>query len=124
MDLTTHEKELSFSDGKLKLYILDTSPYIDRELYKTIYECDAILYIFDLTKSSSLYSVRDWFIISRKHYKKSLPFLVGTKYDDFVELPESEQIEITNNSRKYAKIMKAPLIFTSSKCCINIKKLF
>ena len=70
--------------------------------------------------------------------KAALPFLVGTKYDVFYALdhadqvrsrcsssssssgsgsrllmPSAPQVEITTQARKFAKAMKAPLIFCS-----------
>lgn len=35
-----------------------------------------------------------------------------------------EQADVCKNARKFAKAMKAPLIFTSSSHSINIKKIF
>jgi Gtp-binding protein of the ras superfamily involved in termination of M-phase len=50
--------------------------------------------------------------------------LVGTKYDIFTTLPPEEQEEIDKLARKYAKAMKAPLIFTSASHSINVQKMF
>lgn len=84
----------------------------------------ALFFMFDLTRNTTLHSVKEWFLQSRKYNKKGISFLIGTKYDKFIELPESEQQEITEQARKYAGIMKAPLVFCSSAAAINIKKLF
>lgn len=51
-------------------------------------------------------------------------FLVGTKYDIYTTLPPEEQEEIDRLARKYAKAMKAPLIFTSASHSINVQKIF
>ncbi len=51
-------------------------------------------------------------------------FLVGTKYDIFTTMPPEEQEEIDKLARKYAKAMKAPLIFTSASHSINVQKMF
>ena len=56
--------------------------------------------------------------------KNSFAFLVGTKYDLFVELSQKEQASITKQARKFAKAMKAPLIFSSASHSININKIF
>lgn len=53
-----------------------------------------------------------------------MPFLVGTKFDGFVTLPKEEQITIVEQSRKFARAMKAPLIFSSASHSINVQKLF
>ena len=90
----------------------------------------AILFMFDLSRKATLHSVKEWYMQSRKFNKKgkiekkkkklkkkneAIPFLVGTKFDKFLELSESEQQEITTQARKFASIMKAPIIFCSGK---------
>ncbi|KAF0972413.1 hypothetical protein FDP41_009316 [Naegleria fowleri] len=84
----------------------------------------ALFFMFDLTRKTTLRSVKDWFLHSRKYNKRALPFLIGTKYDKFIELPKEEQEEITKQARKYAEKMKCPLIYSSAAAGINIKKLF
>ncbi len=84
----------------------------------------ALLFMFDLSRKATLRSVKDWYIHSKKYNKKALPFLIGTKYDKFIELPDEEQEEITDMARKFANKMKAPLIYCSAKESINVKKLF
>eukprot|EP01034_Spumella_vulgaris_P029004 gene29004-35976_t len=49
---------------------------------------------------------------------------VGTKYDIYTTLPPEEIEEIDKLARKYAKAMKAPLIFSSASHSINVQKLF
>jgi len=51
-----------------------------------------------------------------------MPFLIGTKFDLFVELEANEKENITRQARKFAKKMRAPLIYCSSKKSINVKK--
>lgn len=51
-------------------------------------------------------------------------FLVGTKYDLFTTLPPEEMEDIDKQARKYAKAMKAPLIFSSASHSINVQKMF
>jgi len=87
-------------------------------------EAKAILFIFDLTQQPSLYSVKRWYKEAKKENKSFMPFLIGTKFDLFVELEPNEKECITRQARKFAKKMKAPLIFCSSKTSINIKKIF
>lgn len=49
---------------------------------------------------------------------------MGTKFDGFVALPKEEQITIMEQSRKFARAMKAPLIYSSASHSINVQKLF
>ena len=41
----------------------------------------------------------------------SLTFLIGSKYDLFDQLDTSYKQDITKHARKFAKAMKAPLIY-------------
>jgi GTP-binding protein of the ras superfamily involved in termination of M-phase len=50
--------------------------------------------------------------------------LVGTKFDLYCGLPPEEMEEIDKLARKYAKAMKAPLIFSSASHSINVQKMF
>lgn len=50
--------------------------------------------------------------------------MVGTKYDLYTTLPPEEIEEIDKLARKYAKAMKAPLIFSSASHSINVQKMF
>jgi GTP-binding protein of the ras superfamily involved in termination of M-phase len=50
--------------------------------------------------------------------------LIGTKYDMYATLPPEEMEEIDKLARKYAKAMKAPLIFSSASHSINVQKMF
>jgi len=71
----------------------------------------AILFMFDLSRKSTLNSVKEWYRQARGFNKTAIPFLIGTKYDYFANFPAEEQDEITKQARKFAKAMKAPLIF-------------
>lgn len=84
----------------------------------------ALFFMFDLSRKATLHSIKEWYLQSRKHNKNAQPFLIGTKFDKFLELPEEEQNEITETARKYSEKMKAPLIYSSAQAGINIKKLF
>ncbi len=55
----------------------------------------AILFMFDLTRKSTLNSVKEWYRQARGFNKTAVPFLVGTKYDQFVGLGKEEQEEIS-----------------------------
>jgi len=85
----------------------------------------AILFMFDLSRKSTLLNVKEWFYQAKEHTTKStIALLVGTKYDKFTSLSKDEQEDITNQARKFSKAMKAPLIFTSAHASINVQKIF
>lgn len=56
----------------------------------------AILFMFDLTRKSTLNSIKEWYRQGRGFNKTAIPILVGTKYDHFVNFPPQDQEEITN----------------------------
>lgn len=84
----------------------------------------AILFMFDLSRKMTLTSVKEWYRQVRALNKTAVAILVGTKYDNFAKFPKEEQHEITHQARKYAKAMKAPLIFCSTSQGINIQRIF
>mmetsp|Transcript_4125 Transcript_4125/g.12557 ORF Transcript_4125/g.12557 Transcript_4125/m.12557 type:complete len:265 (-) Transcript_4125:136-930(-) len=84
----------------------------------------AILFMFDLTRKSTLSSVKEWYRQARGFNKSAVPFLVGTKYDQFADFRKEEQEEITKLARLYASVMRAPLIFCSASASINVQKIF
>jgi len=84
----------------------------------------AILFMFDLSRKSTLNSIKEWYRQARGFNKTAIPFLIGTKYDFFANFPQSEQEEITKQARKFAKAMRAPLIFCSTSHSINVQKIF
>ncbi|KAG8467530.1 hypothetical protein KFE25_000846 [Diacronema lutheri] len=83
-----------------------------------------VLFVFDLSRRSTLDSVRTWYTQARSHNKNAIPILVGTKYDLFVSLPAEEQSEITSRARQYARAMRAPLIFCSPCYSVNVINTF
>jgi GTP-binding protein of the ras superfamily involved in termination of M-phase len=84
----------------------------------------AILFMFDLTRKSTLNSIKEWYRQARGFNRVAIPFLIGTKYDHFATFPREEQEEITKQARRFAKAMKAPLIFCSTSHSINVQKIF
>eukprot|EP00761_Pharyngomonas_kirbyi_P013910 gb/GECH01013939.1/.p1 GENE.gb/GECH01013939.1/~~gb/GECH01013939.1/.p1 ORF type:complete len:193 (+),score=33.56 gb/GECH01013939.1/:1-579(+) len=88
-------------------------------------EAVVLFFMFDLTRKATLSSMKDWYMQARSFNKSAVPFLIGTKYDLFVqELSAEEQENITQQARRYAKSMKAPLVFCSAKASVNIHKIF
>ncbi|MCJ1474846.1 septum-promoting GTP-binding protein 1 [Lambiella insularis] len=84
----------------------------------------AILFMFDLTRKSTLNSIKEWYRQGRGFNKTAIPFLVGTKYDTFVNFPREDQEEISTQARRFAKAMRASLIFSSTSHSINVQKIF
>jgi GTP-binding protein of the ras superfamily involved in termination of M-phase len=84
----------------------------------------ALLFMFDLSRKSTLTSVKNWYKQARLLNKTATPFLIGTKYDYFSTLKMEEKREMTNQARRFAKAMKAPLLFCSASHAINIHKIF
>ncbi|KAL8824029.1 MAG: hypothetical protein Q9191_005352 [Dirinaria sp. TL-2023a] len=84
----------------------------------------AILFMFDLTRKSTLNSIKEWYRQGRGFNKTAIPFLVGTKYDHFINFPKEDQEEISNQARRFAKAMRASLIFSSTSHSINVQKIF
>eukprot|EP01032_Pedospumella_encystans_P015114 gene15114-17314_t len=84
----------------------------------------AIFFMFDLSRKSTLLSVKEWYRQARGLNRTAQAFLVGTKFDIFTTLPPEEIDEIDKLARKYAKAMKAPLVFSSASHSINVQKMF
>jgi GTP-binding protein of the ras superfamily involved in termination of M-phase len=64
----------------------------------------AILFMFDLTRKSTLNSIKEWYRQGRGFNKTAIPFLVGTKYDHFVNFPREEQEEISNQVHRLSDL--------------------
>jgi GTP-binding protein of the ras superfamily involved in termination of M-phase len=84
----------------------------------------ATFFMFDLSRKSTLNSIKEWYRQVRGLNRTAHAFLVGTKYDIFSTLPPEQQAEIDKQARKFARAMHAPLIFTSASHSINVQKMF
>jgi len=84
----------------------------------------ALLFMFDLSRKSTLTSIKSWYKNARVLNKTAVPFLIGTKYDYFANMSHEEKVDITNTAIKFAKAMKAPLLFCSASHSINVQKIF
>ncbi|TNY23823.1 small GTPase [Rhodotorula diobovata] len=84
----------------------------------------AILFMFDLSRKSTLNSIKEWYRQARGFNKTAIPFLVGTKYDHYATFSQDEQEEIARQAKRFSKAMKAPLIFCSTSHSINVQKIF
>jgi GTP-binding protein of the ras superfamily involved in termination of M-phase len=58
----------------------------------------AILFMFDLTRKSTLNSIKEWYRQGRGFNKTAIPFLIGTKYDHFINFPREDQEEISTQA--------------------------
>ena len=102
----------------------------------------ALLFMFDLTRKSTLNSIKEWYRQGRGFNKTAIPLLIGTKYDHFINFPREEQEEISSQvypafaynfprryvtnasqARRFATAMKAPLVFSSTSHSINVQKV-
>lgn len=84
----------------------------------------AILFMFDLTSRCTLNSVIGWYQEARKWNQTAIPVLIGTKFDDFIQLPIDLQWTIASQARSYAKALNATLFFSSATYNINVNKVF
>ncbi|KAG2306526.1 hypothetical protein Bca4012_084475 [Brassica carinata] len=84
----------------------------------------AILFMFDLTSRCTLNSVISWYQQARKSNQTAIPVMVGTKFDEFIQLPIDLQWTIASQARTYAKALNATLFFSSASYNINVNKIF
>ncbi|KAK4758951.1 hypothetical protein SAY87_020252 [Trapa incisa] len=84
----------------------------------------AILFMFDLTSRCTLNSVVSWYQEARKWNQMAIPIIVGTKFDEFIQLPIDLQWTIASQARAYAKAFNATLFFSSATYNINVNKIF
>lgn len=75
----------------------------------------AILFMFDLTRKSTLNSIKEWYRQGRGFNKTAIPILVGTKYDHFVNFPLQDQEEISNQVRCNLRIPHSYPIINENK---------
>jgi len=120
------EKVITIKNVEINFSIWDLGGHRDfvNMLPLVCNESVAIFFMFDLSRKSTLNSVKEWYRQARTFNKTAIPFLIGCKYDYFECLPTEDQEDIINQARKYAHAMKAPLIFTSTARSINVQKIF
>lgn len=76
----------------------------------------AILFMFDLTRKSTLNSIKEWYRQGRGFNKTAIPILVGTKYDHFVNFPREDQEEISNQVFFFFFLVFRLFFFLSFHC--------
>ncbi|CAL5394280.1 unnamed protein product [Camellia sinensis] len=54
----------------------------------------------------------------------AIPVLIGTKFNDFVQLPIDVQWGIASQARAYVRALNATLFFSSATYNINVNKIF
>ncbi|XP_022776633.1 septum-promoting GTP-binding protein 1-like [Durio zibethinus] len=84
----------------------------------------AILFMFDLTSRCTLNNIISWYQEAIKWNQTAIPILIGTKFDDFIQLPIDLQWTIASQARAYAKALNATLFFSSATYNINVNKIF
>jgi len=67
----------------------------------------ALLFMFDLSRKSTLNSVKEWYRQARGFNKTAIPFLIGTKFDTFATFPRDEQEEITKQVHNFSHSARA-----------------
>eukprot|EP01084_Bolivina_argentea_P255225 429206_1 len=120
-------KIIQFKNHKLilSIYDLPAIPFIDDASINTIsVGAGVLLFVFDLMQQQSLFSIKKWFKDAKANNKDFVSILVGTKYDLFTELDDYNKQRMTEQARKIAKSMRAPLIYCSAAESINVKKIF
>ncbi|BBH00003.1 Ras-related small GTP-binding family protein [Prunus dulcis] len=75
-------------------------------------------------KSRIIFRVITWYHQARKWNQAAIPILIGTKFDDFIQLPIDLQWTIASQARAYAKALNATLFFSSATYNINVNKIF
>ncbi|TYI46356.1 hypothetical protein E1A91_D13G101800v1 [Gossypium mustelinum] len=75
--------------------------------------------MFDLTSS-----VISWYQEARKWNQTAILIMIGTKFDDFIQLPIDLQWTIASQARAYAKALNATVFFSSATYNINVNKIF
>mmetsp|Transcript_57587 Transcript_57587/g.137072 ORF Transcript_57587/g.137072 Transcript_57587/m.137072 type:complete len:212 (-) Transcript_57587:38-673(-) len=120
------EKTVSIRNANITFSIWDLGgqPEFVNMLPLVCNDAAAILFTFDLSRIATLNNVKEWYRQARGFNKTAVPILVGTKYDSFASYAPEEQAELTKQARRYAKAMKAPLIFSSASHSINVHKVF
>ncbi|KAL6135264.1 hypothetical protein ACLB2K_067492 [Fragaria x ananassa] len=120
------DKTLRVRDARISYSIWEVG--VDRKsqdnLHVACKDSVAILFMFDLTSRVTLNSIPTWYNRARKWNQTAIPILIGTKFDDFIQLPLDLQWAIASQARAYAKALNATLFFSSATYNINVNKIF
>ncbi len=120
------EKILNAGENKFILSVWDLGGQGDNVnmLPLVANDANAILFLFDLNRKQTLIGVKEWYRQARVYSGSAPAFLVGTKFDQFAASDPETISSMTKLAKKFAKAMKAPLVFVSAKDSINVNKLF
>ncbi|KAI8012158.1 Septum-promoting GTP-binding protein 1 [Camellia lanceoleosa] len=126
--------------GACIAYILGGDETSQNHIPSACKDSVAMLFIFDLTSRctfiaipvflSFVYCIPDsvpivgWYQESRKWNQTAIPILIGTKFDDLVQLLIDVQWTIASQARAYARALNATLFFSSATYNINVNKIF
>lgn len=116
--------ELGSTDIKFSIYDLGGALEFKNMLPLATKDAVCVIYIFDLTRKETLESLKEWYRVSKGSNRAAISLLVGTKYDQLVEMDQQHQEDMHNLSLKFARAMKGPVIFTSTSDSINVQKVF
>ena len=114
-------KIININDVGIKICIWDTS---GQERFRSITDSylrdiTCAILTFDLTNRKTFYNLEYWLKKVKDKNKDITIILVGTKYDNYIEI-EIEELEINNFVNKY----NLHYFETSSKDNININEIF
>ncbi len=70
-------------------------------------EANVLLFMFDLTRKATLTSVKQWYQSARKNNKTAIPFLIGTKFDQFITQRDELIADVTRQVRTYILLLWA-----------------
>jgi GTP-binding protein of the ras superfamily involved in termination of M-phase len=68
-------------------------------------EANVLLFMFDLTRKATLTSVKQWYQSARKNNKTAIPFLIGTKFDQFITQRDELIADVTRQVRTYILLL-------------------
>ena len=130
-----HSVQLKNCIANLVIYDIPSPRIMSKWIPDAMKDSKAVIFLFDITRKSSLMSIKRWYKDCRKHNKSFIPILVGTKWDlinqkltvkdsNEYETSWSYYCDITRMARRYAAAMKSGLVYTSTKDALNVKTVF
>jgi GTP-binding protein of the ras superfamily involved in termination of M-phase len=119
------ERTVSVQGHKLTFSVWDIGgSHFESMLPLVCNDAAVVLLMFDLCRRESLDSIRKWHEKARSFNKHAVPFLVGCKWDQLALLPKEEHRHVEDMARRFAKAIKAPLIFCAPSVPINVTNVF
>jgi GTP-binding protein of the ras superfamily involved in termination of M-phase len=96
----------------------------DATMALAVLDASCIIFTFDLSRPESLDWIQENYKSIKVRNNRAINCLVGTKFDQFLDLDVEEQTSTTIKAKEFAKLMNCPLIYTSSSHSINVQKVF